>query len=65
MKARSAVRFGNICWFSVKDAPKDRDVFVIDTAEKITSLGLNKSSFDYYLSVLQLLQPEVLLENWQ
>ncbi len=35
---------GDIPWFSVKDAPNDGDVFVIDTDEKITEAGLNKSS---------------------
>ncbi|UTW49407.1 restriction endonuclease subunit S [Bacterioplanoides sp. SCSIO 12839] len=35
---------GEIPWFSVKDAPDDGDVFVIDTELKITELGLNKSS---------------------
>lgn len=35
---------GNICWYSVKDAPNESDVFVIDTIEKITNDGLNKSS---------------------
>lgn len=35
---------GNICWYSVKDAPNDSDIFVIDTVEKITTDGLNKSS---------------------
>ena len=35
---------GDIPWFSVKDAPAAGDVFVIDTDEKITELGLNKSS---------------------
>lgn len=35
---------GNICWFSVKDVPSDGNVFVIDTEEKITELGLQKSS---------------------
>lgn len=35
---------GDIPWFSVKDAPPDGDVFVIDTEHKITELGLNKSS---------------------
>lgn len=35
---------GDICWYSVKDAPRDGDVFVIDTVEKITSKGLNNSS---------------------
>lgn len=35
---------GDIPWFSVKDAPSDGDVFVVDTELKITELGLNKSS---------------------
>ncbi len=35
---------GDICWFSVKDAPKEGDVFVIDTEDKITDAGLNGSS---------------------
>lgn len=35
---------GDICWYSVKDAPRDGDVFVIDTVEKITAKGLNNSS---------------------
>lgn len=35
---------GDICWFSVKDAPSDGNVFVIDTAEKITDAGLKGSS---------------------
>ncbi|EPZ1177508.1 restriction endonuclease subunit S [Klebsiella oxytoca] len=35
---------GDICWYSVKDAPHDGDVFVIDTVEKITAKGLNNSS---------------------
>lgn len=35
---------GDICWYSVKDAPTESDIFVIDTAEKITKKGLNKSS---------------------
>lgn len=35
---------GSINWFSVKDAPNDGDVFVIDTEEKITELGVQKSS---------------------
>ena len=35
---------GDIPWFSVKEAPVDGSVFVIDTSEKITELGLNKSS---------------------
>lgn len=35
---------GTIPWFSVKDVPNDGDVWVIDTDEKITELGLQKSS---------------------
>lgn len=35
---------GNIYWFSVKDVPKESDTFVIRTEERITELGLNKSS---------------------
>ena len=35
---------GNICWFSVKDAPSEGNVFVIDTEEKITAAGLHGSS---------------------
>ncbi|HHW1030670.1 TPA: restriction endonuclease subunit S [Escherichia coli] len=35
---------GDICWYSVKDAPRDGDVFVVDTVEKITAKGLNNSS---------------------
>lgn len=35
---------GDICWYSVKDAPNDSDIFVIDTIEKITIEGLNRSS---------------------
>ena len=35
---------GDICWFSVKDVPDDGNIFVIETNEKITSEGLNKSS---------------------
>ena len=35
---------GDIPWYSVKDVPNDGDVFVIDTGEKITELGLKKSS---------------------
>ena len=35
---------GDICWYSVKDAPADSDVFVIDTTEKITKKGQDKSS---------------------
>lgn len=35
---------GTIPWFSIKDLPEASDVFVIDTDEKITQAGLNKSS---------------------
>ncbi|MDW5501075.1 restriction endonuclease subunit S [Pseudomonas lundensis] len=35
---------GDICWYSVKDAPNDSNIFVIDTIEKITIEGLKKSS---------------------
>ena len=35
---------GTIPWFSVKDVPNDGDVWVVDTDEKITAAGLQKSS---------------------
>ncbi len=35
---------GDIPWFSVVDAPKPSDVFVIKTQKHITQLGLNNSS---------------------
>ena len=35
---------GDICWFSVRDAPNDGNVFVIDTDENITEAGLKGSS---------------------
>ena len=35
---------GAIPWFSVRDAPYERDVWVIDTEEKITQLGVDNSS---------------------
>ncbi|NJB83137.1 restriction endonuclease subunit S [Wenyingzhuangia aestuarii] len=35
---------GDVLWFSVVDAPRDSDVFVIDTEKKITPLGVEKSS---------------------
>jgi restriction endonuclease S subunit len=35
---------GDIPWFSVVDAPVITDVFVIDTAKHISSVGLNNSS---------------------
>jgi type I restriction enzyme S subunit len=43
-RAESRFWNGDICWFSVKDVPDDCDVFVIDTHEKITDFGLQKSS---------------------
>jgi len=35
---------GDILWYSVVDAPKGSDTFVIDTEKKISDLGLQKSS---------------------
>ena len=35
---------GDIFWFSVKDVPNEGEVFIITTQEKISELGLNKSS---------------------
>ncbi len=35
---------GDLPWFSVKDAPSHSDVFVVDTIEKISELGMQKSS---------------------
>lgn len=35
---------GDIPWFSVQDAPPEGDAFVVDTEEKITKIGLEKSS---------------------
>lgn len=35
---------GTIPWFSVKDVPNDGNVWVVDTDEKITEAGLQKSS---------------------
>ncbi|RDL43799.1 restriction endonuclease subunit S [Marinomonas piezotolerans] len=35
---------GDIPWFSVKDVPTGSNVFVVDTEEKITEFGLQKSS---------------------
>lgn len=35
---------GNVLWYSVKDAPSDGDVWAVDTEEKISDLGLKKSS---------------------
>ncbi|MBK9119791.1 MAG: restriction endonuclease subunit S [Phycisphaerales bacterium] len=35
---------GSIPWFSVRDAPDEHDVWVIDTEEKITEAGIDNSS---------------------
>jgi type I restriction enzyme S subunit len=35
---------GNIPWYSVKDAPSESDVFVVDTEEHITPKGLEESA---------------------
>jgi type I restriction enzyme S subunit len=35
---------GEIPWFSVADAPRESDVFVIDTEKKITQAGVESSS---------------------
>jgi type I restriction enzyme S subunit len=35
---------GDIPWFSVVDAPRETDIFVIDTEKHITQLGVDKSS---------------------
>lgn len=35
---------GNIPWFSVNDVPDESDIFVINTKNKITEMGLNSSS---------------------
>lgn len=35
---------GDIPWFSVKDAPSETDVFVIDTEKKISNDGVNNSA---------------------
>lgn len=43
-RSESSYWNGEIPWFSVKDVPSGSDVFVIDTGEKITQLGLDKSS---------------------
>lgn len=34
---------GDIPWFTVKDAPADGDIWVVDTDEKISAVGLAKS----------------------
>ena len=43
-RSESAYWGGNVLWYSVKDAPCDGDVWAVDTQEKITNLGLQKSS---------------------
>ncbi|WP_375176631.1 restriction endonuclease subunit S [Marinobacter mobilis] len=43
-KSEPAFWNGHICWFSVKDVPSDGNVFVVDTEDKITEEGLNRSS---------------------
>jgi len=43
-KSESSFWNGDICWFSVKDAPSVGNVFVVDTEDKITAEGLNRSS---------------------
>ncbi|NWN89932.1 restriction endonuclease subunit S [Marinobacter adhaerens] len=43
-KSEPAFWNGNICWFSVKDVPSDGNVFVVETEDKITEEGLNRSS---------------------
>jgi type I restriction enzyme, S subunit len=35
---------GHIPWYSVKDAPSDADVWVVDTEKKVTSLGISNSA---------------------
>ena len=35
---------GDIPWFSIADAPRDADIFVIDTQKKISQLGLENSA---------------------
>jgi type I restriction enzyme S subunit len=35
---------GDIPWYSVKDAPVDSDVWVIDTEKKVTQLGIDNSA---------------------
>ena len=35
---------GEIPWYSVKDAPADSDVWVIDTEKKVTQLGIDNSA---------------------
>jgi type I restriction enzyme S subunit len=35
---------GDIPWYSVKDAPSETDVWVVDTEKKVTSLGITNSA---------------------
>ena len=44
MRSEDTYWNGDIPWFSVKDVPASGDVFVVDTLEKISELGLRKSS---------------------
>lgn len=43
-RSESSYWRGDVLWYSVKDTPADGDVWVVDTDEKISSLGLQKSS---------------------
>ncbi|MFV9474154.1 restriction endonuclease subunit S [Advenella sp. RU8] len=43
-RSESSYWAGTIPWFSVRDVPDDSDVWVVDTEEKITETGLQKSS---------------------
>ncbi|EZP45705.1 Type I restriction-modification system,specificity subunit S [Stenotrophomonas sp. RIT309] len=43
-RSESSYWGGTVPWFSVKDVPNDGDVWVVDTDEKITEIGLQKSS---------------------
>lgn len=43
-RSESSYWAGTIPWFSVRDVPDDGDVWVVDTEEKITQAGLQKSS---------------------
>ena len=43
-RSESSYWGGTVPWFSVKDVPNDGDVWVVDTDEKITEMGLQKSS---------------------
>jgi type I restriction enzyme S subunit len=35
---------GDIFWYAVTDSPNSTDIFVIDTAKKITQIGLENST---------------------